>query len=356
MLTGLAPAGHGIHENGRRLPDGIPVVTERLRGLGYNTAAFVSGYPLERQFGLARGFELYDDELGPGKVERSARETTDRALAWLAAADSRPRFLWVHYYDPHEPYAPPEPFRSRFPADPYQGEIAAMDHELARLLAAFEASPGGAGTRIIVAADLEDRLLQIYDVVGRAWPSLDELLARIRDIRSSEKVFWRKVLDLYATSIDYDPRVEASQRFFKTVQNKMHWAAHGQTAAEVIHARADAGLPFMGLQTTRPGGIIRKEDVSIAKNYLDGEELETLNRIVNAYIEFAELRALQRKVMTMREWIAKLDEFLKLSEHELLDHAGKISAEQAKMKAEQEYDRYRAVSYTHLTLPTSDLV
>ncbi|MBK8596308.1 MAG: sulfatase-like hydrolase/transferase [Holophagales bacterium] len=153
MLTGLAPAGHGIHENGRRLPDGIPVVTERLRGLGYNTAAFVSGYPLERQFGLARGFELYDDELGPGKVERSARETTDRALAWLAAADSRPRFLWVHYYDPHEPYAPPEPFRSRFPADPYQGEIAAMDHELARLLAAFEASPGGAGTRIIVAAD-----------------------------------------------------------------------------------------------------------------------------------------------------------------------------------------------------------
>lgn len=145
MLTGLAPAGHGIHENGRRLPDGIPVVTERLRGLGYNTAAFVSGYPLERQFGLARGFELYDDELGPGKVERSARETTDRALAWLAAADSRPRFLWVHYYDPHEPYAPPEPFRSRFPADPYQGEIAAMDHELARLLAAFEASPGGPG-------------------------------------------------------------------------------------------------------------------------------------------------------------------------------------------------------------------
>ena len=169
----------------------------------------------------------------------------------------------------------------------------------------------------------------------------DEQLERIRDIRSSERRFYQKVLDIYATSVDYTPNTEMSQQFFATVQNKMHWAAHGQTAAEVIHARVDAGQPFMGLKTTRPGGIIRKEDVSIAKNYLDGEELGTLNRIVNAYIEFAELRALQRKVMTMRDWITKLDEFLKLSEHELLDHAGKISAEQAKMKAELEYERYR---------------
>lgn len=169
----------------------------------------------------------------------------------------------------------------------------------------------------------------------------DEQLERIRDIRSSERRFYQKVLDIYATSVDYTPDTEMSQRFFATVQNKMHWAAHGQTAAEVIHARVDAGKPFMGLQTTRPGGIIRKEDVSIAKNYLDGEELGTLNRIVNAYIEFAELRALQRKAMTMRDWIAKLDEFLKLSEHELLDHAGKITAEQAQIKAELEYDRYR---------------
>jgi len=153
MLTGLYPSGHGLHENGRRLADGVPVVAERLRQLGYATAAFVSGYPLERQFGLARGFERYDDEFGRGKVERSSRETTDRALAWLSAADSKPRFLWVHYYDPHEPYAPPEPFRSRFPADPYQGEIAAMDHDLGRLLAAFETSPGGREARIIVAAD-----------------------------------------------------------------------------------------------------------------------------------------------------------------------------------------------------------
>ena len=169
----------------------------------------------------------------------------------------------------------------------------------------------------------------------------DEQLERIRDIRSSERRFYQKVLDIYATSVDYTPNTQMSQQFFATVQNKMHWAAHGQTAAEVIHARVDAQKPFMGLQTTRPGGIIRKEDVSIAKNYLDAEELGTLNRIVNAYIEFAELRALQRKVMTMRDWIEKLDEFLKLSEHELLDHAGKITAEQAKLKAELEYDRYR---------------
>ena len=169
----------------------------------------------------------------------------------------------------------------------------------------------------------------------------DEQLERIRDIRSSERRFYQKVLDIYATSVDYTPNAEMSQQFFATIQNKMHWAAHGQTAAEVIHARVDAAKPFMGLQTTRPGGIIHKEDASIAKNYLEGGELEMLNRIVNAYIEFAELRALQRKVMTMHDWIAKLDEFLKLSEHELLEHSGKISAEQAKMKAELEYERYR---------------
>ena len=171
----------------------------------------------------------------------------------------------------------------------------------------------------------------------------DEQLERIRDIRSSERRFYQKVLDIYATSVDYTPDIELSQQFFATVQNKMHWAAHGQTAAEVIHQRVDSELPFMGLQTTRPGGIIRKGDVSVAKNYLDGDELGTLNRIVNAYIEFAELRALQRKVMTMNDWISKLDDFLKLSEHELLDHAGKISAEQAKTKAEIEYAKYRVL-------------
>ena len=153
MLSGLYPAGHGVHENGRHLSERVPLVAERLRELGYATAAFVSGFPLKSPFGLARGFDLYDDEVDAGKTERSSRETTDRALAWLAKADPRPRFLWVHYYDPHEPYEPPEPFRSRFPDDPYQGEVAAMDHDLGRLLAAFEASRGGRGTSLLVAAD-----------------------------------------------------------------------------------------------------------------------------------------------------------------------------------------------------------
>ena len=172
----------------------------------------------------------------------------------------------------------------------------------------------------------------------------DELLQRIRDIRSSERRFYQKVLDIYATSIDYDPGEEASQQFFAMVQNKMHWATHGHTAAEVIHQRADAAQPLMGLATTRPGGIIRREDVSVAKNYLNEEELQTLNRIVNLYIEFAELQALDRKPMTMRNWIEKLDEFLKISGRDLLNHAGKISAETARAKAEKEYDRYRALA------------
>jgi hypothetical protein len=169
----------------------------------------------------------------------------------------------------------------------------------------------------------------------------DELLERIRDIRSSERRFYQKVLDIYATSVDYTPKTEMSQEFFATVQNKMHWATHGQSAAEVIHQRADAGKPQMGLKSTRPGGVIRKDDVSIAKNYLDEEELQTLNRIVNAYLEFAELQALSRKPMTMADWILKLDEFLKLTGRELLHHAGKISADDAREKAEAEYERYR---------------
>lgn len=121
----------------------------------------------------------------------------------------------------------------------------------------------------------------------------------------------------------------------------MHWASHVHTAAEVVHLRADAALPHMGMKTTRPGGVIRKDDVSIAKNYLNVDELHALNRIVSAYIEFAELQALNRRPMTMRDWITKLDEFLKLSGRDLLDHAGKVSADDAKAKAELEYDRHR---------------
>jgi hypothetical protein len=170
----------------------------------------------------------------------------------------------------------------------------------------------------------------------------EELLARIRDIRSAERVFWRKVLDIYATSIDYDPREEASRRFFATVQNKMHWAAHGHTAAEVIAARVDAGKPNLGL-TTWSGTSPRKGDVAVAKNYLSGDELEALNRIVNAYLEFAELQALNRRPMYMADWIAKLDDFLRLSERDILKHTGSVAHDAALAKAEQEYERFSAV-------------
>ena len=172
----------------------------------------------------------------------------------------------------------------------------------------------------------------------------EELLARIRDIRSSEKVFWKKVLDIYATSIDYDPSPESSQVFFATVQNTMHWAAHGHTAAELIAMRADAKASNMGLTSwtgASKGGAIRKADVSVAKNYLDEEELGTLNRIVTAYIEIAELQAQVRRPMTMRDWSVRLDEFLRLTEREVLTHAGKVAAEVAQTKAEAEFDVFR---------------
>jgi hypothetical protein len=190
---------------------------------------------------------------------------------------------------------------------------------------------------------MDDERLKNPPVAGKGHPDyFEELLERIRDIRSSERRFYQKVLDIYATSVDYTPDAQASQLFFATVQNKMHWATHGHTAAEVIAQRANAAKPFMGLQTTRPGGLVRKDDVAVAKNYLTHDELEVLNRIVNFYIEFAELQALGRKPMTMQAWIDKLDEFLKISGRELLDHAGKVSAEFAKAKAELEYSHYRA--------------
>ena len=167
----------------------------------------------------------------------------------------------------------------------------------------------------------------------------DELLARIRDIRSSEKVFWRKVLEIYATSIDYDPTTKASKEFFATVQNKMHWAAHGQTAAEVIHARASAEKPLMGM-TNWVGTKPSKAEAVIAKNYLSPEELNALNRIVTTYLELAELQAMNRRPMYMRDWIAKLDEFLSFSGREILKHAGRISHEEAVRKAELEFEKF----------------
>jgi hypothetical protein len=168
----------------------------------------------------------------------------------------------------------------------------------------------------------------------------DELLERIRDIRSSEKVFWRKVLDIYATSVDYDPRTEVSTLFFKTVQNKMHWAAHGQTAAEKIYYSADADKPYMGILSFK-GEQPKQVDALVAKNYCTEEELSALNSIVSAYLEFAEMQARRRIPMYMSDWIETLDGFLKLSKHEILTHAGKISAKTAELKAKEEYKKYK---------------
>ena len=168
----------------------------------------------------------------------------------------------------------------------------------------------------------------------------DELLARIRDIRSSEKVFYRKVLEIYALSIDYDPRVEMTQKFFKTVQNKMHYSVHGHTAAEIIYERADAQKDFMGL-TTWSGAMPTKPEAEIAKNYLTQAEIKSLNRIVSLYLDFAEMQAEEHRPMYMKDWINILDDFLRISRKDILTHAGKISAKLAKKKADTEYDKFK---------------
>lgn len=168
----------------------------------------------------------------------------------------------------------------------------------------------------------------------------DELLARIRDIRSSEKIFYRKVLEIYALSIDYDPRVEMTQKFFKTVQNKMHYSVHGHTAAEIIYERADAQKDFMGL-TTWSGAMPTKPEAEIAKNYLTQDEIKSLNRIVSLYLDFAEMQAEEHRPMYMKDWINILDDFLRISRKDILTHAGKISAKLAKEKADTEYDKFK---------------
>ena len=168
----------------------------------------------------------------------------------------------------------------------------------------------------------------------------DELLARIRDIRSSEKVFYRKVLEIYALSIDYDPRVEMTQQFFKTVQNKMHYSVHGHTAAEIIYERADSQKDFMGL-TTWSGAMPTKPEAEVAKNYLTKEEITSLNRIVSLYLDFAEMQAEEHRPMYMKDWINILDDFLRISRKDILTHAGKISAKLAKEKADKEYNKFK---------------
>ena len=167
-----------------------------------------------------------------------------------------------------------------------------------------------------------------------------ELLARIRDIRSSERVFWRQVLDIFATSSDYDPRSEISINFFKTVQNKLHYAVHGHTAAEIIKGRADANKDFMGL-TTFSGDYPLLDDALIAKNYLDDKELDMLNRIVSLYLDFAELQALEENVMTMNDWVNQLDYFLKMSRKDILEGKGVVSHEQALLHAREEYTKFK---------------
>ena len=181
-------------------------------------------------------------------------------------------------------------------------------------------------------------------------PYFEELLARIRDIRASEKIFWRKILDIYATSIDYDPKDKLSINFFKTVQNKMHYATHGHTAAEIIFTRADSNKENMGL-TNFKNNYPTRDETEIAKNYLTKEELNILNRMVSAYLDIAEINALDRHPMTMQDWINELDSFLKMTRKDILKDSGTISHEKALEKAHKEYNKYME---KHLTTAEQD--
>ena len=183
----------------------------------------------------------------------------------------------------------------------------------------------------------------------------EELLVRIRDIRSSEKVFWRKVLDIYATSIDYNAKLEISILFFQTVQNKMHWAAHGHTAAEIIYQRIDSKKPNLGL-TNIKGTKPTKQEMEIAKNYLDETELNVLNRMVTAYLELAELQALNRKPMYMKDWIERLDDFVKMTGNDILQNAGTVSHKEALEKANAEYEKYKEKTKNELSVGEMDFV
>ena len=183
----------------------------------------------------------------------------------------------------------------------------------------------------------------------------DELLARIRDIRSSEKVFWRKVLEIYATSIDYNPNAEESIMFFKQLQNKMHWAAHNHTAAEIVFQRADSEKDNMGL-TSCEGQQIKKTDTEIAKNYLNDQELDALNKIVTAYLDIAEVQALNHEPMYMKDWLETIDDYLKMTRREILTTKGRVSHKQAIEKAHNEYDKYKRKQDEILSLVEKDFV
>lgn len=187
---------------------------------------------------------------------------------------------------------------------------------------------------------LDDERLKNPD---QSFDYFEELTRRIQDIRTSERRFYQKITDIYATSIDYDPTQEISLGFFKTVQNKVHWAITGQTAAEIVHDRVNAAKPNLGLTNWR-GVEVRKQDVSIAKNYLTEPELAALNNLVEQYLVFAEGQAMRRVTMHMADWAKKLDGFLTLNERDILTHAGRISHEMAQAKAELEYDKFKVLT------------
>lgn len=202
---------------------------------------------------------------------------------------------------------------------------------------------------------MDDERLKAGQTLGDDY--FDELLERIRDIRSSERMFYQKITDIYATSIDYDPRSGVTQTFFASVQNKLHWAIHGHTAAEIIHQRADASTPNMGLATWKnaPHGPIRKADANVAKNYLTEEEIRELNRIVTMYLDYAEDQARRRKPMHMSDWAKKLDAFLEFNERDILTHAGKISQKMAEDHARKQFEQYEAERRRlEAATPTSD--
>jgi hypothetical protein len=202
---------------------------------------------------------------------------------------------------------------------------------------------------------LDDERIKAGRTLGDDY--FEELLARIRDIRSSERLFYQKITDIYATSIDYDKDSPITREFFATVQNKLHWAIHGKTAAEIVRLRADATKPHMGLTTWKqaPAGPVRKADVTVAKNYLTHDELDALNRIVSMYLDYAEDQARRKKTVTMAEWVAKLDAFLQFNERNILTHAGTVSKQLAEEHAHGEFAKFDAERLRRAAIePTSD--
>ncbi len=202
---------------------------------------------------------------------------------------------------------------------------------------------------------LDDERIKAGRTIGQDY--FNELLERIRSIRASERLFYQKITDIYATSIDYDPNAEISQTFFATVQNKLHWAIHGRTAAEIIRERSDAGKPNMGLTTWKnaPHGPIRKADVTVAKNYLSEPEITELNRVVSMYLDYAEDQAHRRHPMHMAEWVGRLDAFLQFNERNILTHAGAVSHELAEQHAHSQFEKYEQKRLAdEAARPTSD--